>query len=337
MTSIPWVEKYRPKKIDDVVHQEEVTRALKEMLTKNNLPHLLFYGPAGTGKTSTILAAAKELYGPDFIFTRVLELNASDERGINVIRSKVKDFAQLAVGKKPVDSKYPVPPFKLIILDEADSMTRDAQAALRRTMEVYSKVTRFCLICNYVSRIIEPVASRCAKFRFKPLDQNLMFDRLKLISSSEGLNVNDDTLKYICEVSGGDMRRGITTLQSTSSMFSEITKENIAEVSGLVPNNIIENFFKICIEDKDINVMINSVQNCIRNAYPATQILDQLHDVIIHSNLNNLQKAKICLQLGHTEKALKDGADESLQLRDLGAFIIRTTSSVKNEDLMVDI
>jgi replication factor C subunit 2/4 len=178
---VPWVEKYRPEKVDDVAHQDAVVKTLKTSIIQGNLPHLLFHGPPGTGKTTTILAVARELYGPELYRSRILELNASDERGISVVREKVKTFAQGAVGGQKTPG-YPCPRFKLIILDEADTMTPDAQSALRRIMEAYSRVTRFCLICNYVTRVIEPLASRCAKFRFKALPIDSMISRLEHIA-----------------------------------------------------------------------------------------------------------------------------------------------------------
>jgi replication factor C subunit 2/4 len=173
---------------------------------------MLFYGPPGTGKTSTVLALAKELYGPELMKTRVLELNASDERGISIVREKVKNFARINVSQPTAEQKrlYPCPPYKIIILDEADSMTQDAQSALRRTMETYSRITRFCLICNFVTRIIDPLASRCSKFRFKPLEEGSAMERLRDIAETEGVKYERGVLEKLIAVSDGDLRKAIT-------------------------------------------------------------------------------------------------------------------------------
>ena len=181
---------------------------------------MLFYGPPGTGKTSTILALAKELYGPEMFKSRVLELNASDERGISIVREKVKDFARMQLSNPPPQYKdrYPCPPYKIIVLDEADSMTQDAQSALRRTMETYSKITRFCLICNYVTRIIDPLASRCSKFRFKILDQGNAKARIKEIALKENVKLDFGAADSLINCSEGDLRKAITFLQSAAKL-----------------------------------------------------------------------------------------------------------------------
>ncbi|KAF2144586.1 uncharacterized protein K452DRAFT_316556 [Aplosporella prunicola CBS 121167] len=221
----PWVEKYRPKSLADVTAQDHTINVLERTLQSSNLPHMLFYGPPGTGKTSTILALAKQLYGPELVKTRVLELNASDERGISIVREKVKNFARQQLSNPPAGAagkayrdKYPVPPFKIIVLDEADSMTQDAQSALRRTMETYSRITRFCLVCNYVTRIIDPLASRCSKFRFKSLDVASAGARLADIAALEGVRLADGAVDALVRVSDGDLRKAITFLQSAARL-----------------------------------------------------------------------------------------------------------------------
>ncbi|KAI5283178.1 hypothetical protein KEM54_002344 [Ascosphaera aggregata] len=223
----PWVEKYRPKTLDDVAAQDHTVAVLQRTLQASNLPHMLFYGPPGTGKTSTILALSKSLFGPSLYRSRILELNASDERGINIVREKIKDFARTQLSHPPSDltytEKYPCPPFKIIILDEADSMTQDAQSALRRTMERYSRITRFCLVCNYVTRIIDPVASRCSKFRFKTLDGAAAAGRLEEIIQEENLLVDDGVLDCLLKSSEGDLRRAITYLQSAARLVGAVS------------------------------------------------------------------------------------------------------------------
>ncbi|KAF9160134.1 replication factor C subunit 4, partial [Mortierella sp. AD010] len=243
----PWIEKYRPKTMDDISSQEQAVAVLKKTMESQNLPHLLFYGPPGTGKTSTILALARDIYGytvmtrkclislakPEMIGSRVLELNASDERGIQVIREKVKNFARSTVTHNIGNQNCP--PYKIIILDEADSMTSDAQSALRRTMETYSKLTRFCLICNYVTRIIEPLASRCAKFRFRPLEEKHSKERLELICQQESVKISPEAILSLIRVSEGDLRKAIMHLQSASRLVgkdAEIDLAMIADIAG---------------------------------------------------------------------------------------------------------
>merc|ERR1719352_1277836 len=198
--NIPWVKKYRPAKIDDIAQQEEVVASLKTSLETGDLPNLLLYGPPGTGKTSVALAICQQFFGNDFK-SRVKEMNASDERGISAIREQVKVFAQLAVGTGS-DCKYK---FRIVILDEADSMTHDAQAALRRIMEEFVQVTRFIIICNYVSKIIEPLHSRCSKFRFKLVSGEFQKQRILHICEMESVQLGPAPLDTLVKLSKGDM------------------------------------------------------------------------------------------------------------------------------------
>ncbi|KAK7900852.1 Subunit of heteropentameric Replication factor C (RF-C) [Exophiala xenobiotica] len=225
----PWVEKYRPRSLEDVRSQDHVVQTLNRMVHASNLPHLLLYGPPGTGKTSTILALCRELFGPELFHSRVLELNASDERGLAVIRERVKQFASLhlvsAPASKEYRERYPCPPFKVIILDEADSLTQDAQGALRRVMEIHSKITRFCLCCNYVSRIIDPIASRCSKFRFKALEGGQASERIQEILSAEKVKYEDGVIERALKVSDGDLRRAINLLQSAARLVGSATEQ----------------------------------------------------------------------------------------------------------------
>uniref|UniRef100_A0A665WSR8 AAA+ ATPase domain-containing protein n=1 Tax=Echeneis naucrates TaxID=173247 RepID=A0A665WSR8_ECHNA len=297
--AVPWVEKYRPKSVDEVAFQEEVVAVLKKSLEGADLPNLLFYGPPGTGKTSTILAAARELYGPELFRQRVLELNASDERGIQVVREKVKNFAQLTVAGTRSDGK-PCPPFKIIILDEADSMTAPAQAALRRTMEKESRTTRFCLICNYISRIIEPLTSRCSKFRFKPLANQIQEERLLQICDKENLKYTKESITALVKVSEGDLRKAITFLQCAARLNSnkEITEQAVIEIAG----------------------------NMVDDGYAATQILSQLHESIIERDLGDKEKSAITEKMAVVSKCLADGADEYLQMLSLCSVIMQQAS-----------
>lgn len=324
---MPWVEKYRPRKVDDVVEQHEVCAVLRDSLTTSDLPNLLLYGPPGTGKTSTILAAARQLFG-DFLKERVLELNASDDRGIAVIRSKVKNFAQQKASNIRPDGK-PCPPFKIIILDEADAMTHAAQAALRRTMEKETRTTRFCLVCNYVSRIIEPITSRCTKFRFISLHEEKIIERLKMICEAEKVNIEEEALKSIVETSGGDMRKAITTLQScyrlkcgTDLKESQITLLDVTEMSGIVPEKYLDDFMSVT-RSRKINLLEKFCDEFTFEAYSVSQFFEQLHDkMIMDDTITNDQKALIFDKLGESAYRLTTGGSEFLQLIDFGTLCI---------------
>ena len=310
----------RPKKISDVSHQEEVVHTLTNSLSSGHLPHLLMYGPPGTGKTTSALAMVRQLFGPELCKTRVLELNASDERGIGVVRNKIKDFAATAVGAG-VDG-YPCPPFKVIILDEADSMTNDAQNALRRTMETYSRVTRFIFICNYVSRIIEPLASRCAKFRFKPLQGDVINDRINFICSQEGVELGPGSLETLGNVSGGDMRKAITTLQSAFRLKgSPVLSDTILDVSGTVPSGVVQGVFDACKSDRFDKVQ-DAIDSVIADGYPAQEILLKIQEILLmDSSVPESKRGEILIKLAESDKELVDGSDEYLQILSVAAHI----------------
>jgi replication factor C subunit 2/4 len=351
----------RPKTLSDVTAQDHTITVLQRTLQASNLPHMLFYGPPGTGKTSTILALAKELYGPELIHSRVLELNASDERGISIVREKVKDFARQQLSNPPSGpagveyrKRYPVPPFKIIILDEADSMTQDAQSALRRTMETYSKITRFCLVCNYVTRIIDPLASRCSKFRFKSLDKSNAGQRLEEIAKLEGVPLGEGAVDALVRCSDGDLRKAITFLQSAARLVGAmssgkglkgenadamdldgpanvVAKETIEEIAGTIPEATINRLLDTIQPRKNGAVYASTadaVQDIVADGWSATQVLMQLYDKILYDErITDLRKGKIAMVFSETDKRLVDGADEHLCILDLALRISNILSS----------
>lgn len=340
---IPWVDKYRPEKLTEIVYQTEVVKMLKDTLKNGNLQHLLFHGPPGTGKTSTILACAMELFGPRLFDDRVIELNASDERGINVVRNKIVTFAKSAIGNG--DPKYLSPPYKIIILDEADAMTTEAQSALRKIMEDYSEITRFCFICNYINQIIEPITSRCAKFRFKSLNETSMIKKLTFISEQENLNLDDETLKVVTSISCGDMRKAIMLLQNLQYVMlnnEKITTEHVYETASCISIEKLKKIENICIKNKDKNIkdIIKLTHEIRLLGYSIFNIINQISNMITNCDLlTDKMKSYISLHFAKTEKRLYDGGDEFLQLLSIFTCIKSVSmeiSSIYTNEIKID-
>ena len=303
-----WVEKYRPTKLDEISAQTEVIQSLKKVLETKNLPHLIFFGPSGCGKTSTILALSKELFGEELYYDRVIELNASDERGINVIRDKIKRYS-----KKAINPKENVPPWKIIILDEADNMTPDSQFALRRIMEEYSKLTRFCIICNYHNKIIDPINSRCALFRFKPIKEKEIFDKLKDICTKENLTLTDDFLNQIIKFSRGDLRKAINFLQKCQNQYGNILKQDILnEISGIIP---IDNFNQLIdgIIYKNSKVIDKVIMDLVNDGYSLVNQIIFFDNYIKNSNFLSNIKSLLSLKLTEIDNNLLKGGDEYIE------------------------
>ena len=314
MNNIPWVDKYRPRRIDSLIHQDEVKKVLKDTIKTGELPNLLFYGPPGSGKTSAIIALGYELFGPSLMNERILELNASDERGIDTVREKIITFAKESIGAG--DPNYPSPPYKIIILDEADAITLDAQSALRKVIETSSNITRFCFTCNYIEKIIDPIISRCVKFRFKPIDKKSMVFRLKQISEKEKIKINEECLEKIFEISEGDARRSIMLLQNTKYLYKYKNKVTIDDLNELVGSSKIQDLEYIWDETikKDISNLINLSQFIKNHSINISELLNFLKDKILESKIKDDIKSNLIQIITTTEAKLLERADEYINI-----------------------
>ena len=297
-SNMPWVEKYRPKIVDNIVKQTEVVKMLTKTLETGHMPNLLFHGPPGIGKTTTILAAVSQMFGPEKIEERVIELNASDDRGINVVRDTIIAFAKRVIGTP--DPAYPSPPFKVIILDEADAMTPEAQAALRKVMEMTTNITRFCFICNYITKIIEPIVSRCMKFRFKPIDETTICKQLKFICEKEKIKIDASVIKNIGKFADGDLRKAIMTLQNIKYTQKErITAKDYDFISGIIDMSLLN-----IIWETSVNKSVSEIKTCVdmiaRSGYQIQTIILFIKDNVLNCNtksLTEIKQAKILIKL----------------------------------------
>ena len=328
--NLPWVEKYRPTKLSEIIGQEKIIYSLTKIIDGNSFPHLLFYGGSGSGKTSTIMSILNDYFGKKRKLM-VMKLDASDDRGINSVREEIKGFAE----KKNYFNKG----IKVIILDEADSMTFDAQFALRRIIEKYSKNTRFCLICNYDNKIIPAIKSRCSEFKFNPIKKEIMRDHLIKISILENLDYTDEKLDIVCNISKGDMRKAINILQS--SIVYEKDKKYLDinlcySISGYPKHNEIIDIIKILFDpsiklEKSINKVSNIV---IKNGYSVSVILKELLDFIVLKIKDNEiepdEYAKIFSEMANLQSYVSKSTFGDIYLSML-------VSLFKNNDKKIDI
>ncbi len=311
----PFVEKYRPRFLDDITNQKSIIKRLKQFIMDKSMPHLIFAGPAGTGKTTSALAMVRELYRRKMAVNKTyLELNASDARGIDVIRTYIKDFAK---ARPPADI-----PFKILILDEADNMTSPAQQALRRTMEKYTKNCRMILICNYSNKIIPPIQSRCVVFRFSSLSKDDIKERIKFVAGEEKIQLTPGGINALVDVSRGDCRRAINYLQSCSTISKKIDQETVLRVAGEVPSDKIKMILNAALEG-ELQLSIKLLNNLINDyGLSGQNVIRNIHREIYDANITESVKIELSKLLAEFEYRLSQGGTEEIQLQALLAKIV---------------
>ena len=350
--SVPWVEKYRPRKLADMTQSQNLIDLFSNSIKTGDMTHYLFYGPPGTGKTSAILAMGREIF-KEYFYTRVIEFNASDDRGINAVREKISNEAKKYVTDTISEDGTHIPPYKIIILDEADSMTDEAQDALRVIIEQYSGVTRFCFICNYISKITDAIKSRCTAVYFKKLNDECMVSKLNEIASKEEMNLSKKILNTLIDVSNGDMRKAIMLLQnlkylynfknSLDKPFSEmqlpelkhalaintgtdksavITENDIYEIAACIPIGKAKAIIDNVLDASSIRDITKISRQIIDLGYPIDNVLTLINKAVLDMDkLDDIQKAKIIQYGGSIFLKMKECANEYSQRSDYLACI----------------
>ncbi len=300
-----WTEKYRPEHLDEIIGQREIVARLSAFVKEKSIPNMLFAGPAGVGKTTAAIALAKELYGKDGWRHNFLETNASDERGIQVVRGKIKDFARV----KAINAD-----FKIVFLDESDALTQEAQQAMRRTMEKYTATARFILSCNYSSKLIPPIQSRCAIFRFRPLSGEDIESGLHHIAKKEGLHIEKTGMDALLKVAGGDMRRAINTLQSVAIVAKKIDEYAVYSVAASLRPEEVKEILKMALEKKFLDARKKLSELMIERGLSGLDVIKAIHREILYLEIPEKAKAALIDKLGEYEFRIVEGGTEDLQI-----------------------
>jgi replication factor C subunit 3/5 len=324
---LPFVEKFRPSTLDEVVSHNNIINNLKNFIKIHNIPHLLFYGPPGTGKTSTIEAFVTELYGIENVEYMTMNINASEERGIEIVRNKIKDFV---INKPIYNSSKNSPIYKFVILDEADAMTIDAQAMLKQVIEVYTYNARFCLICNSIKKINSAIQSRCSIFKFAPLDFNSIKKKIKHVSNEYDLKINNDGIHTLCKISNGDMRKIMHMLQVISISHKNITSNIISSINNYPTAKEINKIF-IILNESNLNTSFITIKNLlIKNGYSLINIINELVDIIIQKLIKNkIDKYKsifILSKLRNVNINILDTGSSDIQIYNIISIFILSRS-----------
>ncbi|WAC04245.1 MAG: replication factor C small subunit [Methanoregula sp.] len=308
-----WIEKYRPTRLADIVGQDEIVERLSSYVKTKNLPHLLFTGSAGVGKTTAAVTLAREIFGGSWQMN-FRELNASDERGIDVVRNQIKQFARTT----PLgDATY-----KILFLDEADALTTDAQAALRRTMESYAQTCRFILSCNYSSKIIDPIQSRCAIYRFKPLPREAIQEEIRRIAHREGLSVSQDALDAVVYIAQGDMRKAINALQGAAIITKKIDAPEVYAITSTARPNEIEELLTLSLTGDFDAAESLLAQLMHERGIAAHELINQCYRALLRRNMDRGLKVRLIDHLGEADFRLSEGADCDIQMEALIARFV---------------
>jgi len=303
-----WTEKHRPQTFREVLGQDKIIERVEAMTKNKNIPNLLFAGPAGVGKSTVALVIAKELFGEKWK-ENFLEMNASDDRGIDTIRGIIKDFSRTrAIGDVP---------FKLIFLDECDSLTKEAQQALRRTMENYTDNVRFILSCNYSSKLIDPIQSRCSVFRFRPLDKEGIKNVVEKIKKEENLTINEKTIDALFDISDGDVRRVINILQSCASLNKIITEDLVYSLVSAARPKEVKEVLELAVSGNFVNSRDKLLDTMLKHGLSGLDMIKQIQKEILNLNIKDEKKLILIEKCGETEFRMVEGSDEFLQLESL--------------------